>query len=82
MRGVTRQEVGLHGRRPTDSGVAHSGMARRLNLVFSLPVGMQKLRDVISKLCAINQSRQGRPTLWVLLACRQEGMEVVVEESQ
>ena len=45
VRSVTRQNVGRLGWRPADSRVAPLGMARRPNLVFSLPVGMRKSRN-------------------------------------
>ena len=54
MRRVTRQEVGWLDLRPADSGVAHLGMARRRNLVLSLPAGMRKSRNGISELQFIN----------------------------
>ena len=50
MRGVVRQNVCWQGRRPTNSDLTHCGMARRLSLLLSLPIGMRITRDGISEL--------------------------------
>ena len=48
-RGLARQTVGRQGRRPADRDVTHRGVARRLSVLLSLPVGMQITRDGISE---------------------------------
>ena len=50
MRRVARQKVGWHYRRPADGDVTHCDVARRLSLLFSLPIGMRITRDGISEL--------------------------------
>ena len=47
MRGVARQKVGWQGRRPADGDVMYRGVARRLSVLFSLPIGMRTMRDGI-----------------------------------
>ena len=45
MREVARQNDGRQGRRPADRDVTHHGVARRLSLLLSLPIGMRITRD-------------------------------------
>ena len=42
------------GQRPAESGVAPFGMARRRNLVFSLPAGMRKSPNEIREMQFVN----------------------------
>ena len=46
MRGSTTK-VGWQDRRPADTDAAHCSMARRLRMLFLLPVGMRITRDGI-----------------------------------
>ena len=50
MRKLARQKVDLQGRRPADGDATHCRVARRLSLLFSLPIGMRVTRDGISEL--------------------------------
>ena len=49
MRGAARQKVGRQDRWTTDIGVTRRGVARRLNLLLSLLIGMRITRDGISE---------------------------------
>ena len=50
MRGVARQMIGRQGRLSADSDVTYCGMARRLSLLLSLPIGLRRRRDRTSEL--------------------------------
>ena len=50
VRRVARQKVGWQGRRPADGDVTPCGVARRLSLLLSLPIGMWITRDGNSEL--------------------------------
>ena len=45
VRGVACQEIGWQGRRPADRTVTYRGVARRLCVLFALPIGMRITRD-------------------------------------
>ena len=47
MRGVACQEIGWQSRRPADRNVTYRGVARRLRMLFALPIGMRITRDGI-----------------------------------
>ena len=49
VRGGARQKVGWQGRRPAGIDVAHCAMARRISLLFALPISMRITRDGISE---------------------------------
>ena len=49
MRGVACQDVGWQGRRPSDRDVTYRGVARRLSVLPSIPIGMRITCDGIGE---------------------------------